>query len=158
MVTYFFISLLNSALNFLQYIYILISYQKYKKNPKNVFNAKFMKNLTMKKIHADLLPLQYSNVCLSRQWASLYSDCFYFQNANVHADAFSSPKQTILHRYRNEINTVNQLQLNYSTNIHLLITRFMKGLCDITIKLNTLNDVPYQMTVGGAFVYVRENL
>jgi len=37
-----------------------------------------MKNLTIKKIHADLLPLQYSNVCLSRQWASLYSDCFYF--------------------------------------------------------------------------------
>ena len=24
----------------------------------------------------------------------------------------------------------------------------------ITIKLNTLTDVPYQMTVGGAFVYV----
>jgi len=26
--------------------------------------------------------------------------------------------------------------------------------CLITIKLNTLTDVPYQMTVGGAFVYV----
>ena len=29
----------------------------------------------------------------------------------------------------------------------------MKSLCVITIKLNTLTDVPYQMTVGGAFVY-----
>ena len=61
-------------------------------------------------------------------------------------------------RYRNEINTVNQLQLNYSTNIHLLILNFMKSVCVITIKLNTLTDVPYQMTVGGAFVYVCENL
>ena len=32
----------------------------------------------------------------------------------------------------------------------------MKSLCVITIKLNTLTDVPYQMTVGGAFVYVCE--
>jgi len=35
-------------------------------------------------------------------------------------------KTIILHRYLNEIKTVNQLQLNYSTNIHLLIPRFMK--------------------------------
>ena len=62
---------------------------------------------------------------------------------------FSSPKQTILHNYRNEINTVNQLQLNQSTNVNLLILRFMKSLCVITIKLNTLTDIPYQMTVGG---------
>ena len=55
----------------------------------------------------------------------------------------------ILHSYRNEINTVNQLQLNYFTNIHLLIPRFMKSLCVITIKLNTQTNVPYQMTVGG---------
>ena len=72
--------------------------------------------------------------------------------------------------YRNEINTVNQLQLNYITNIHLLIPWFMnyitnihllipwfmKSLCVITIKLNTLTDVPYRMMVGGAFVYVCE--
>ena len=32
----------------------------------------------------------------------------------------------------------------------------MKSLCVITIKLNTLTDVPYQMIVGGAFVYVCE--
>ena len=33
----------------------------------------------------------------------------------------------------------------------------MKSLCVITIELNTLlADVPYQMTVGGAFVYVCE--
>ena len=32
----------------------------------------------------------------------------------------------------------------------------MKSLCVITIQLNTLTDVPYQMTVGGAFVYVCE--
>ena len=69
---------------------------------------------------------------------------------------FTPPKPTVLHRYRNEINTVNQLQLNYSTNIHLLIPRFMKGLCVITIKLNTLTDVPYQLTVGGdLFTYVK---
>jgi len=24
------------------------------------------------------LPLQYSNVCLSREWSSLYSHCYYF--------------------------------------------------------------------------------
>ena len=29
----------------------------------------------------------------------------------------------------------------------------MKSLCVITIKLNTLTDVPYQITVGKAFVY-----
>ena len=34
----------------------------------------------------------------------------------------------------------------------------MKSLCVITIKLNTLSDGPYQMTVGGAFVWVCENL
>ena len=73
----------------------------------------------------------------------------------VHADSFSSPKPK---RYLNEINTVNQLQLNYSTNIHLLTPRFMKSLCVVTIKLNTVTDVPYQMTVGGAFVYVCENM
>jgi len=50
------------------------------------------------------------------------------------------------------------MQLNYSTNIHLLIPRFMKSLCVITIKLNTQTDVPYQMTVGGAIVYLYENL
>ena len=71
---------------------------------------------------------------------------------------FSSPKQTILHSYRNEINTVNQLQLNYSTNVNLLIQRFMKSVCVLTIKLNTLTDVLYQITVDGAFVYVFENL
>ena len=32
----------------------------------------------------------------------------------------------------------------------------MKKMCVITIQLNTLTDVPYQMTVGGAFVYVCE--
>ena len=32
----------------------------------------------------------------------------------------------------------------------------MKSLCVITIQLNTLTDVPYQMTVGEAFVYVCE--
>ena len=79
---------------------------------------------------ADLLPIQYSNFCLSMEFANLYSDCCYFQNAS--ADAFSSTKQTILHTYRNEINTVNQLQLNYSTNIHLLIPWFMKSFLNIT--------------------------
>ena len=66
-------------------------------------------------------------------------------------------KKTILHRYRNEINKVNQLQLDYSTNIHLLISRFINISCVITIKLNTLTDVPYQMMMGWAlmFTYVK---
>ena len=68
------------------------------------------------------------------------------------------PNKTILHRYWNEINTVNQLQLNYFTNIHIFIPRFINSLCVITIKLNTLTDVPYQMMVGGAFVNACENL
>ena len=34
----------------------------------------------------------------------------------------------------------------------------MKSLRVITIEVNTLTDVPYQMTVGGPFVYVCENL
>ena len=67
-------------------------------------------------------------------------------------------KTNNLHTYRNEINTVNQLKLNYFTNIHLLMPQFINILCVITIKLNTLTDVPYQKTVGGAFVYVCENL
>ena len=32
----------------------------------------------------------------------------------------------------------------------------MKSSCVITIQLNTLTDVQYEMTVGGAFVYVCE--
>ena len=32
----------------------------------------------------------------------------------------------------------------------------MKSSCVITIQLNTLTDVPYEMTVGGIFVYVCE--
>ena len=32
----------------------------------------------------------------------------------------------------------------------------MKSLCVITIKLNTLTDVPYEMMVGGACVYICE--
>ena len=62
-----------------------------------------------------------------------------------------------LRRYQNEINAVNQLQLNYSTNVHLLLPPFMKCLCVKTVKLNTLTNVASQMTVGGAFVYVCEN-
>ena len=57
----------------------------------------------------------------------------------------------------NETNTVNQLQQLFY-NIHLLIPRFMKSLCVITIQLNTLTDIPYQMTVGGAFVYMYVNI
>ena len=34
-------------------------------------------------------------------------------------------KAGAIERYQNEINTVNQLQINYSTNVHLLIPRFM---------------------------------
>ena len=118
-----------------------------------------MKNWTMLVPIWTQIHFPYSTVTSACQGSglSLYSDRFYFKNANVHAGALSSPKQTILHMYRNETNTVNQLQLNYSTNVNLLIPRFMNSLCVITIKLNTLNDVPYQMTVGGAFVYLCES-
>ena len=71
---------------------------------------------------------------------------------------FRHQNKPFLYRYRNEIITVYQLKLNYSTNIHILIPRFMKSLCVITIELNTLTNVPYQMTVGVASVYVCENL
>ena len=48
------------------------------------------------------------------------------------------------------------MQLNYSTNVQLLIPRFMKSLCVITIKLNTLTDVPHQIPwVGHLFTYVK---
>ena len=36
------------------------------------------------------------------------------------------------------------------------MSRFMESLCVIIIKLNTLTDVPYQMQLHGAFVYVCE--
>jgi len=52
--------------------------------------------------------------------------------------------------------------IQYSNSIilptYILILRFINSLCVITIRLNTLTDVPYQMTVDGAFVYVIENL
>jgi len=41
-------------------------------------NEKSYNTCTKLDLHADLLHLQYSNVCLSRQWASLYLDRFYF--------------------------------------------------------------------------------
>ena len=121
-------------------------------------SQKFLMQVYEKSYYYTQIYLQYSNFCLSSELASLYLHCYYFQNDNVHAEVFLSPKQTILHKNQNEINTVNQLQLNYFTNIHLLIPRFINISCVITINLNTLTDVPYQMTVGGAFVYICENL
>ena len=59
-------------------------------------------------------------------------------------------KTTVLHR--NEINTVKQL--NYFIKINLLMPRFINSLCVITVKLNTLTDVPYQMTVDCVFLAV----
>jgi len=50
-----------------------------------------------------------------------------------------SPKQTILQRYRNEINTVNKLKLNYFTNIHLFRLRFINILCVITMNYIWIN-------------------
>ena len=44
----------------------------------------------------------------------------------------------------------------YTQSILFIPRSFVDIFC-ITIKLNTLIDVPYQMTVGGAFVYVSEN-
>ena len=81
-----------------------------------------------------------------------------YNYTHIYYYAYAQNKPFCIDLYRNKINTVNQLQLNYSTNMHLLIPWFMKSLCVITIKLNTLRDVLYQMTVGGAFVHVCENL
>jgi len=44
----------------------------------------------------------------------------------------------------------------FNANLWKILQR--KFVCLITIQLNTLTDVPYQITVGGAFVYVCENL
>jgi len=68
---------------------------------------------------------------------------------------FRHQKQTILHRYRNEINTVNQSQLNQSTNVNLMISWFMKSLCVITIKLNTLMSHTKWRWLGHLFTYVK---
>ena len=75
------------------------------------FKCKFMKNLTTRVSNYTQIYFTYSTVTSACQGSGL-ACTFYFYNANLHADAFPSPKQTILHRYRNEINTVNQLQLN----------------------------------------------
>jgi len=64
-------------------------------------------------------------------------------------------KQTIVHRYRNEINTVNQLQLNYFTNIHLLIPRFINISCVIILKLNTLMSHTKWRWVGHLFMHMK---
>ena len=72
----------------------------------------------------------YSTVTSACHGSGLACTCnVTFWNANVHAEAFSSLKQTVLHRYRNEIITVYQLQLNYFTNIHLLIPRSLNSVC-----------------------------
>ena len=108
----------------------------------------FMKNLTTRVPNYTQIYFPYRAVTSACQGSRLA--CTWTVSI-FRTIAFSSPKTK---RYLNEINTVNQLQLKYSTNIHLLIPRFMKSSCVVTIKLNTLTDVPYQMTVGGAFVYV----
>ena len=59
-------------------------------------------------------------------------------------------------RFRHQNKSFYILQLNYSTNIHLLIPRFMKSLC--VVKQKKLTDVTCLMTPSGAFVYVCENL
>ena len=102
----------------------------------------------------------YSTVTSARQCSGLACTrtVSIFRTLTYMQTRFRHQNKPFLYRYRNEIFTVNQLKLNYSTNIHILIPRFMKSLCVITIKLNTLTDVPYQMTVGGAFVYVCENM
>ena len=124
-----------------------ISYQWYFKRLIVVFK-KFLKNLTTRVPNYTQIDFPYSTITSACQGSLLACT----RTVSIFRTL------TNMHRYRNEINTVNQLQLNYSTNIHLLIPRFMKILCVITIKLNTLTDVPYQMMVGGAFVYVCENL
>ena len=87
-----------------------------------------MKNLTTRVPNYTQIYFPYNTVTSACQGSGLACTrtVSIFRTLNVHADAFSSPKQIILHTYRDEINTVNKLQLNYSTNVHLLIQRFMK--------------------------------
>ena len=118
-----------------------------------------MKNLTTRVPNYTQIYFPYSTVTSACQGSGLactqtvtiFTKLTYMQKRFLHQN------KTILQRYQNEINTVIQFQPNYYTNIYLLIPRFMKSLCVITIKLNTLTGVPYQMTVGEAFVYVCEN-
>ena len=79
----------------------------------------FIKNLTTRVANYTQIDFPYRTVtsaCQGSRLACTWTVSIF--KPNVHADAFSSPKRIILHRYRNEINTVNQLQLNYFTNIH----------------------------------------
>ena len=119
-----------------------------------------MKNLTTRVPNYTQIYFPYSTLTSACQGSGLACTrtVSIFRTLTYMQTRFSSPKQNILHRHWDETNTVNQLQLNYSTNIHQLILQFMKSLSVITMKLNTLTDVPYQLTVGGAFVYVCENL
>jgi len=107
-----------------------------------------MKNLTTHGPNSMQSYFPYSTLTSTSQGCACTRTLLFLELLwNVHAKAFSSPKETILHLYRNEIITVNQLQLNYLTNMHLLIPQFINSFYVITI--NTLIDV--QMTVGGAF-------
>ena len=113
-----------------------------------------MKNLTTRVPNYMQINFPYSTVTSACQgsWLACTRTVSIFRTKTNH---LPKPKQTILHSYRNKINTVNQLQLVYQRKSIDTVT--YESLCVITIKLSTLTDVPYQMMVGGAFVYVCEN-
>ena len=69
-----------------------------------------MNNLTTRIPNYTQIYFLYSTVTSACRGSRLA--CIRTVSIFMHADAFSSPKQTILYSYRNETNTVNQLQLN----------------------------------------------
>jgi len=116
-----------------------------------------MKNITTREPNYKQIYFPYSAVSSACQGSglaftrtvSIFRTLTYMQTRFRH-------QNKPFYSYRNEINTVNQLQLNKSTIVNLLILRFMKSLCFIIIKLNTLTDVPYQWRwVGHLFTYVK---
>ena len=115
-----------------------------------------MKNLTTRVPNYTQINFPYSTVTSACQgsWLACTRTVSIFRT-KTKTNHLPKPKQTILHSYRNEINTVNQLQLVYQRKS--IDTATYESLCVITIKLSTLTDVPYQVMVGGAFVYVCEN-
>ena len=90
-----------------------------------------MKNLTTRVPNYTQIYFPYSTVMFACQGSRLactltvciFRTLMYMQTRFRHQN-----------RYLNEINMVNNLQLNYSTNIHLLIPRFMKSVCVVTIN------------------------
>ena len=86
-----------------------------------------MKNLTTRVPNYMQIYFPYSTVTSAFQWSGLaWTRTNYLRTLMYMQKHFHHKNKPF---YRNEINTVNQLQLNYFTNIHLLIPPFINMLC-----------------------------